>query len=185
MAQVLPNSLNLVMRSSIPVDGAVAPLTAAIRSLDPELPLSPSLMVERLKASLADPGRWMAIVAGFALSAALLAALGIYGLMSYVVRQRQKEIGVRIALGAEPASVARMIILRGMRHAVIGSIVGLGLALVGARWVSLLLYQVSPWDPITLAAVASLIIAAAFVSCWVPGRRAARLDLPSALRSGD
>ncbi len=183
--QAGPNTLNLVMRSSMPGDGAVAPLVSTIRSLDGELPLSPSLMTERLKSSLADPGRWMAIVAGFALAAALLAALGIYGLMSYVVRQRQKEIGVRIALGAEPASVTRMIMLRGMSHAVIGSAAGIVLALFAAKWVRALLYQVSPFDPLTIVAVALLITAAALLSCWIPGRRAARVDLPTALRSGE
>jgi putative ABC transport system permease protein len=185
VAQYLPSSLNLVIRTALPGETSFPALTAALNSLDPELPVSPGLLTSRLRASLADPERWMAIVAGFALAAALLAALGIYGLMSYVVRQRQREIGVRIALGAEPASVTRMVIGRGMRHALVGSLLGLGLALIAGRWVGALLYQVSPWDPLTLASVVGLIVGAAFVSCWVPGRRAARMRLPEALGTGD
>lgn len=185
VAQTMTGSVNLVMRTALPGDASFTALSSAISALDPELPLSPVLLVDRLRASLADPERWMAIVAGFAVAAALLAALGIYGLMSYVVRQRRREIGVRIALGAEPAAVTRMVIGRGMRHALIGSLIGLGLALAGGRWVGAMLYQVSPTDPLTLALVAGLMIGAAFVSCWVPGRRAARIHLPEALGASD
>jgi ABC-type antimicrobial peptide transport system permease subunit len=138
-------------------------------------------MPERLRASLASPGRWTAVLAGFAAAALALAALGIYGLMSYVVRQRRREIGVRIALGAEPSSVTRMVIARGMRHALVGTVLGLGLALLGARWLKALLYQVGPWDPLTLLGVGALLLLTAFFSCWLPGRRAARLRLTEAL----
>ena len=175
--------LNLVVRSAASEDELSRGLRDAVAALDPELPLSVVSMPERLRASLASPGRWTALLAGFAAAALALAALGIYGLMSYVVRQRRREIGVRIALGAEPASVTRMVIARGMRHAIVGTFLGLGLALLGARWLRALLFQVGPWDPLTLLGVGVLLLITAFFSCWLPGRRAARLRLTEALGS--
>jgi predicted permease len=183
VAQTGYRTLNLVVRSAVSGDESRRSLVSGLAPLDPELPLAPALLADHLRASLADPGRWTAVLAGFALAAAALAALGIYGLMSFVVRQRRREIGVRIALGAEPASITRMVIARGMRHALLGTLLGLAVALFSARRMQTLLYQVAPWDPPTLLGVGALLLAVALVSCWLPGHRAARLRLPEALGS--
>jgi ABC-type antimicrobial peptide transport system permease subunit len=124
---------------------------------------------------LADPARWTAVIGSFGTAAALLAALGVFGLMSYVVRQRRREIGVRLALGAEPSSVTRLIVRRGMRHAVLGLVLGLGLSLLEARWLGALLFDVPALDPLTIAAASLLLMATALVACLVPALRAARI----------
>jgi putative ABC transport system permease protein len=173
--------LTLVVRGSARSEGSYRALTAGVATLDPELPLAPAALADRLRASLAAPGRWTAVLIGFALAAASLAALGVYGLMSYVVRQRRREIGVRLALGAEPTRITRMIMARGMRHAALGTVLGLGLARLGTPRLGAVLYQVDPWDSLTVFVVGGLLLAAALVSCWLPGRRAARVRLPEAL----
>jgi putative ABC transport system permease protein len=185
VGQVGPSGLNLMVKSASMDEAGIRALVAQLARLDPELPLKPVLLTARVRASLADPGRWLAIVAGFGLTAALLAALGIYGLMSYLVRQRQRELGVRLALGAAPSSITWMVVARGMKQVLSGSALGLGLAIMGARWVRASLFDVSPWDPLTLIAVTSIVLCAALISCWLPGRRAARVSLSEALRGGD
>jgi ABC-type lipoprotein release transport system permease subunit len=111
-----------------------------------------------------------------------LAALGIFGLMSYVVRQRRQEIGVRLALGAQPASVARLIVSRGMRFALLGTGLGLLVTLVAVRRMESLLFGVWPSDLGTLAGVALLLLTVGLVACWLPGRRAARIRPVEAIR---
>jgi putative ABC transport system permease protein len=164
--------------------GTVFPLIRGkVAALDPELPFAESLLLDRLRDSLADPRRWTAVLSAFAAVAVLLAALGIFGLMSYVVRQRRREIGVRIALGAQPAMVTRMIVARGMRYALLGTAIGLGLAAVQMRWLRALLFQVAPSDPMALLGGAGVLLLAGFLACWLPGRRAARIKALEAISS--
>ena len=125
--------------------------------------------------SLADPRRWTGVLAAFALAGLGLAALGIFGLISYVVRQRRREIGVRLALGAAPAAVTRLVVGRGVGHAVAGSAAGLIITLALVRRLDPLLFGVNPADLRTLALVSGLLLAVAVVACWIPGRRAARI----------
>jgi ABC-type lipoprotein release transport system permease subunit len=113
--------------------------------------------------------------------AVLLAALGIFGLRSYVVRQRRREIGVRIALGAQPGTVTRMIVARGMRYALLGTALGLALAALQVRWLRALLFQVAPGDALTLVGGAGVLLLAGFLACWLPGRRAARIKALEAI----
>ncbi|HSB53401.1 MAG TPA: ABC transporter permease [Gemmatimonadales bacterium] len=183
VAQAGPQRVNLMVRSSNPASREA--LTAAIAALDPELPLRPVRLEDRVHDSLSDPRRWTTLVMGFALSAAALAALGVYGLMAYLVRNRQREIGVRIALGAEPTRVAREVTRRGMGYAVAGSAVGLTIALAGGRWMEQMLFGISSHDPATLVAVVLLLLGVALVSCWLPGRRAAKVNLTAALGAGE
>ncbi|HEY7460781.1 MAG TPA: ABC transporter permease [Gemmatimonadota bacterium] len=170
-----PQTVSLVVRSTAPPSAVFSAIREGLRALDPELPTVETTLSQRLQSSVADPRRWTAIVAGFAATAVLLAALGVFGLMSYVVRQRRREIGVRMALGAEPASVIRMIVGRGMRYALLGTGIGLGVALLQARWLRALLFEVAPTDPGTIAAVAALLLVVALAACWLPGRRAAHI----------
>jgi predicted permease len=176
-------SMNLVVRSGAAPAVAFAALREKVGGLDPELPLAESLLAERLHDSLADPRRWAAVLAAFAGVGTGLAALGVFGLMSYIVRQRRREIGVRLALGARPASVTRLIISRGMRYAFAGTGIGLVVTLGLAGRIRTLLFGVTPTDAGTIAAVAALLLAAAFLACWLPGRRAARIRPIEAISS--
>ncbi len=176
-------SMNIVVRSTVGPAAALRALREGLQALDPELPLVESTFSERFDASLNDPRRWTAVLAAFAGAAVFLAALGIFGLMSYVVRQRRREIGVRLALGAEPGAVTRMIVARGMRYALLGSAIGLGVAAVSARWLRTLLFEVAPGDPATLAGAGALLLLSAFLACLLPGRRAARIHPVEAIAS--
>jgi predicted permease len=155
--------------------GITRSLTERLAALDPTLPLAPETLAARLRRVFADPGRWTAVVASFAGAALLLAAMGIAGLLSYVVRRQRREIGVRMALGAKPGAVIRMVILRGMGSAVPGSLVGLALALAGARGVASMLYGVGPRDPETALGVVALLLGIALMASLVPALRAVRI----------
>jgi putative ABC transport system permease protein len=122
------------------------------------------------------------LIGMFAGLALLLAAVGIYGVMSYVVGQRTQEVGIRVALGAQPADIWRLIILRGAALAAIGIAVGLAGALALTRFLSSLLFGVRPADPVTFSAVAILLVIVALVACYFPARRAMRVDPMVALR---
>ena len=119
----------------------------------------------------------------FAVSALLLAGLGVYGVVTYSVVQRRREIGLRIALGAQRANIYRLILREGLMPVLVGAAVGIAVALGSARLVASLLFEVSPYDPgITMGAVAVLLMAGT-VACWLPARRAALVEPMEALRS--
>ena len=168
-------AINVVLRSQTGTGAAVRELHDAVRGLDPELPLEVATISERFDDALNDPRRWAAVLAAFASAGIALSALGVFGLMSYVVRQRRREIGVRLALGARPAEITRLVVARGMRYAAVGSAIGLVAALGLATRLQALLFEVSPTDPRTIIGVAALLLGTAFVACWLPGRRAGRI----------
>ena len=155
----------------------------AVRGLDPDLPLRPIRLAERVSESLSDPLRGAAILSAFAASAVVLAAVGVFALMSFTVRQRRREIGVRIALGAQPGAVTRMIVGRGMRHAALGVALGLVIAVIGERWIRGMLFGVSVSDPLTILLAAAGTLLAALLASWVPGRRAARIHPVEAINT--
>lgn len=160
----------------------IAPVVAVLRGLDPALPLSGAPMRDRMAQAFADPGRWTAVLTGFGLVALLLAAVGIFGLVSFVVRRQRREIGVRIALGAEPARVSAMIARQGLAWVTGGTAVGVVIALACGRFLESLLFQVRPADPLTFLVVLALLGAAAVVACGIPALRAARIEPAIALR---
>jgi predicted lysophospholipase L1 biosynthesis ABC-type transport system permease subunit len=181
LVQTSVRSASLVFRSRGAPDAQFTPIRATVAALDPALPMSSALLTDAVAESLADPRRWTAVLSAFAAVAVLLAGLGIFGLMSYVVRQRRREIGVRIALGAQPGMVTRMIVARGMRYALLGTAIGLGLAALQMRWIRALLFQVAPSDPVAVVGGAGVLLLAGFLACWLPGRKAARIKALEAI----
>ncbi len=156
---------------------------AAVRSVDPDVPLDDAApMEDRVYRSVAQPRNWMLLLSGFAATALLLAAVGIFGMLSYTVRARRREIGVRMALGAGQPTVVGMIVRRGMRYALLGTALGLAAALAGSRALASTLFDLSATDPFTLASVTLLLLSVAFIACWLPARRAAAIDPVEAIR---
>jgi putative ABC transport system permease protein len=176
LTQSNARTVHVVVRTAAAPPAAFRALREAVRGLDPELPVVETTLQARLETSLADPRRWTAILSAFAAAAALLAAVGIFGLMSFVVRQRRREMGVRLALGAEPVSLTLLVLRRGMRYALLGTAIGLGLSVLEGRWLGSLLFGVGAMDPVTVAAAALLLLGIALAACSVPGLRAARVS---------
>jgi putative ABC transport system permease protein len=167
------------------MDAAAIPeqVREQVQAVDPTLPISGSQTLnETVSASLAERRFSMEMVVLFALTALLLAALGIYGVLSYLVSERTHEIGIRIALGAESGSISRMVLRQGLRLAITGAAVGLVAALIVSQLMVGLLYGVRPADPLTFAGVAALLIGVALLACYIPARRALRVDPLGALR---
>jgi ABC-type antimicrobial peptide transport system permease subunit len=122
------------------------------------------------------------VLGAFATLALLLAAVGLYGVISYAVVQRTHEIGIRMALGAEPVDVLRLVIRQGMGLTIVGLIVGVAVGSVVTRVLSDMLYGVSTRDPLTFVGAPALLLVVAFLACYIPARRATRIDPLTALR---
>ncbi|HEX8140365.1 MAG TPA: ABC transporter permease [Pyrinomonadaceae bacterium] len=154
-----------------------------IQQIDPEQPVSDIRTMEQLLASSVGRVRFNTLLLGtFAGLALVLAAVGIYGVMSYSVTQRTREIGIRIALGARSSDVLKMIIGQGMRLALAGVALGLVASLLLTRLMKSLLYEVTATDPVTFTAVSLLLSAVALLACYLPARKATRVDPMEALR---
>jgi putative ABC transport system permease protein len=125
---------------------------------------------------------YMTLLTIFAGLALLLAAIGVYGLMAYSVQQRTQEIGVRMALGATSQQVRSMVVLQGMKLALLGVVIGVASSLALARVMKSMLYGVKPWDPISIIVVAILLTAVTLLAAYIPARRASRVDPMVALR---
>jgi predicted permease len=167
------------------LDTAAIPvqLREQVQSIDPELPVfGAQTLNEFVSESLSERRFSMEMVGLFALTALLLAALGIYGVISYMVNERTHEIGIRLALGAQRRNILRMVLRQGLRLAIAGAAVGLVCALIVAHLMAGLLYGVRPADPLTFAGVALLLIGVALLACYIPARRAIRVDPLVALR---
>jgi putative ABC transport system permease protein len=157
---------------------------SAVHELDSNQPIvKVRTMEENVAASIAQPRFRTLLLALFAGVALFLAAIGIYGLMAYAVTQRTREIGVRMALGSRPADIFRLLIGNGLRLTGIGAITGIVAALALSRFLASMLFEVRANDPLTLAAMALLLIGIAVLACFVPARRATRVDPLVALRS--
>jgi putative ABC transport system permease protein len=124
----------------------------------------------------------MILLGIFAALALVLSAVGIYGVISYLAAQRTHEIGIRMALGAQPSGISRMILMEGMKFALIGVAVGLAAALALTRLMSQMIFGVGAFDPLTFAGVSILLILIAMAACYIPARRAMRTDPMIALR---
>ena len=152
-------------------------------SLDPSLPIVKLRSIEDVfTESIGRPRLLAQLLAIFACLALLLAAIGSYGVLSYMVSERRREIGIRMALGADRASVLRMVLTQGLRLTLAGMLVGLSAAFALSRLIASLLFGVTPTDPLTISAVVGLISFVALVACYLPAHGATRVDPMLVLR---
>ena len=186
---VVPNrqfqlgGMTMVVRSRIEPSVLAATITGAVHAIDPQLPVSRVRTMEEFQsASVAQPRFTALLLAGFAVLAMLLALVGVYGVMAYVVSQRTREIGVRIALGAERQDVVWMVVRHGVVLAGIGIAIGLAGAAAGTRLMERLLFGVSATDPLTFLAAAVALGVASIAATCIPALRAARVAPVTALR---
>ncbi len=162
----------------------VGAVRAAVRELDPDLPISDlGPLTSQLESSVAQPRLFTSLVAMFGTAALLLASLGIYGVVAQGVARRRKEIGIRMVLGAQAASVTRMVVGGALRATAVGSVVGLAIFLAVSRLLQSQLYEVRATDPVLLALAAAVLFGTAWLAAWFPARRAAAIDPSIALRS--
>jgi putative ABC transport system permease protein len=175
------------MSLAVRVSGDPMQMVAAVRgqvwAVDKDQPISNIQTMERLMAKSVAPRRFNLLLLGvFALVGLALACVGLYGVMSYTVTQRTRELGVRMALGAQTSDVLRLVIGEGMKLALIGALLGLGGALALTRFLKTLLFGVSATDPLTFIVIAAMLIIVALLAALVPARRAASMDPLVSLR---
>jgi putative ABC transport system permease protein len=182
-SQIPMDSMTLVVKTANDPHGIVSAVREEVRNMDKDLPLyNIRTMDEYLSASVAQPRLITLLLVIFAGLALALTAIGLYGVMSYSVAQRTHEIGIRMALGAQPADVLRLVVKQGMTLAGIGVGIGLIAAFLATRVMASLLFGISAKDPLTFVAIALIIAGVALVACFVPARRATRVDPMIALR---
>lgn len=175
---------HLVVRVAGDSSSLAASIRAIVRSLDPDVPVTEVVMMTSVISSALGAPRFAALLfSSFALVALLLCALGLYGLLSFSVSRRTREIGVRVAVGATPSSVRLLVLREGLLLATLGILFGLSGAALGSRVLSGLLFAVQPIDPLTFAAVPVVLLAVAASACLLPAARAVRVDPAVALRA--
>jgi putative ABC transport system permease protein len=178
------DTMNFVVRATDQPDALVAEMRRAVQRVDSNLAIAQLQMLQDvLDRASAQMAFTMILLVVAAVVALTLGVIGVYGVMSYVVTQRTSEIGVRLTLGARPAGVAAAIVSQGGRVAAIGIAIGLGIALAAGRIIQTLLYGVSPRDPAVFVTTTILLIGVALCACWVPARRASRVNPMEALRA--
>ncbi|MGH9849263.1 MAG: ADOP family duplicated permease [Blastocatellia bacterium] len=175
--------MRLLARASVAPPQLVSAVQSAITAIDPQQAATDvQTMEQAIAASIAQPRFRTLLLGVFALLALLLAAAGIYGVTNFLVTQRTPEIGVRIALGARSGDVLRLVIGQGMKLALIGLLIGLGASWALTRLMQNLLFGISAADPLTFVLIALLLAVVALLACWIPARRATKVDPLTALR---
>jgi len=176
-------NLNLAVRTKSDPAAMANTLIQQVRSLDPDLAVTNvQTMTDAISSSVAGPRFNTLLLAVFAGLALLLASIGIYGVLAYVVTQQTHEIGIRLALGAESKHVFALVMARGARLAAAGAAIGVAGSLALTRLMKSLLYNTSPADPLTFVSVVTLLVIVALAACYIPARRAMRVDPMNALR---
>ena len=183
MTQRRPASMMLVMRTNVDPRSVVGAIRKEVQNVDRSVPVSAiKTMDEHMTYALWAPNMAASLSLAFGVVAILLSAVGLYSVMAYVVSQRTREVGIRMALGANRADVLKMIAAQGMRLAVTGVVIGLLLSLAMARALSSLLIGVSGYDVTTFVVVSALLVLVALIACYLPARRATKIDPLVALR---
>jgi putative ABC transport system permease protein len=184
LEQAPVGAFSVVLRTSTDPGSLAAAVRREVRALDADLPVTQlETMEDVVSRSIAGPRFTMSLLLVFALTALLLSAVGIYGVTAYSISQRTREIGIRMALGADARRVRALVLRDGARLAATGLGLGLIAALALTRLLRGLLFEVPPTDPLTHAGVVLILLAVALLACWIPARRASRLDPLAALRS--
>jgi predicted permease len=184
LEQAPVGAFSVVLKSSQEPGSLASAVRREVKALDAELPVTQLEPMEAVVArSIAGPRFLMSLLLAFAAIALLLAAVGIYGVTAYAVSQRTRELGIRMALGADARNVRALVLRDGLRLALTGLGLGLCAALALTRLLRGLLFEVPPTDLATHAGVAVVLLAAALAACWIPARRASRLDPLKALRA--
>jgi predicted permease len=177
-------AMQLVVRTTLPPDSLAGGIRAALRPVDPNLPVREFVMFQDLVDRAVSPRRFLVLLlAGFAVFALILASLGIYAVISYSVNQRVQEIGIRMALGASAANLQSRILLRTLGLAALGLAVGMTASRALSSVLGSLLFGVTSGDPITFIGMGTVLIAVAALAGYVPARRASRIDPMVALRT--
>jgi predicted permease len=181
--QTKARELAIFLRGQLDPGTIPAEVRQQVQSVNPELPVyGAQTLADALSASLAARRFLMEIVASFAATALLLAALGIYGVISYIVSERTRDIGIRLALGAQRENILKMVLRQGLGLAISGAALGLVGALIASHLMAGLLYGVRPTDPLTFLGVTILLTVVALAACYIPARRAMRINPLIALR---
>jgi len=181
--QMVPSQMYLVVKSALGPSALTSAIRSAVREIDKDQAIFGISTMDQLIVNSVSTRRITLILLGlFSALALVLAAIGIYGVISYSVAQRTHEIGIRMALGAQKADVMRMVLAQGAKIAGAGVIIGLAASLGLSRLLANLLFSVSAADPLTFAAVAIALTLVAMLACYVPARRTLRVDPVIALR---
>jgi len=182
-AQETDDMLDVIVRTSSDPQTVAASVQSTIQSMDKSVARFNVATVDQQLGEQTAARRFQTSLLGlFSLAALLLSAIGIYGLMHFFVAQRTNEIGVRMALGAHQVNVLALVFRQGLTLATVGIAVGILGAFVLTRLLSTLLYSVTPTDPVTFATAPAILLVVAALACWIPARRAARIDPMLALR---
>jgi putative ABC transport system permease protein len=181
--QISSGGMTVILKASGDPNQLIAAARQQVKAIDPDQPIYSVRTMNEIRAESVAPERLnltlLSIFAGIAL---VLAVVGIYGVMSYAVTQRTHEIGIRMAIGAQPRDVFKMVMGQGMLLALVGVVFGLIGAFALTRLMATMLFGVAPTDPATFASIAVLLTSVALIACYVPGRRATKVDPVVSLR---
>jgi ABC-type antimicrobial peptide transport system permease subunit len=181
--QRLPAGVSLVVRTSADSRSGMGAIRSALRSEDPQMPIQAiRSMGEVVDRSVSQRRFQLTLMGVFAVSALLVASLGIYGVVAYAVARRRNEIGIRMALGAERSRLLGLVIRQGMAPVLLGLAAGVVVALLLGGAIRGLLFEVQPADPLTIAGVSVVLLVVGALACFIPARRAAGTDAVAALR---
>jgi putative ABC transport system permease protein len=183
LAQRPVNDMTLVVRTAAEPAGLVQAIQGEVAALDKDQPISGiATMSQLIAGSIAQPRFQSGLLSAFAAIGMILAAVGLYGLIAFSVSGRTREIGIRMALGAQRREVLALVLRQAMKMVGAGILIGVAAAFAMTRAMTGLLYEIGPADPLTFTAVPALLVGVALLACWLPARRAAHIDPMEALR---